>query len=247
MAAAKYPARADWIVVACSSEGHLWELTPGDASERELRIPGDYEGVTKLATIGDEIWACGMGRLVLRRDADGNWTDLSAPDPPLAEGVIGFNAIAGTATEVTAVGWKGEIWVRSDNRWEAQDSGTNTHLNAVSVSPEGEVIAVGDDGTVVVGRRNQWSVLDINVEFNFQGVCHFEGEVFLCSDFDIYRLEGNRLADETRFTNDEEPRTCMNLLPARQSVFSQGEKDIFTFAAGVWSRVFSIGPVSQGA
>ena len=247
MAAAKYPAQPDWIIVAASSEGHLWELTPGGSAEKETRIPGDYDGLTKLAAIDDAVWACGMGRLVLRRNADGTWTNLSAPDPPLEEGVIGFNGIAGTAEEVTAVGWKGEIWVRTDDRWEAQDSGTNTHLNAVSVSPKGEVVAVGDDGTVVVGRRNRWSVLDINVEFNFQGVCHFGDEVFICSDFDIYRLEKDRLVAETRFAAGEEPRTCMNLLPAKESVFSQGEKDIFKFTEGVWTRVFSIGPGSPGA
>ena len=242
MAAVKYPNQADWVIVASSSEGHLWELTPGGPSERETQIQGDYDGLTKLAAIGDAIWACGMGRIVLRREADGGWTDLSAPDPPLEEGVIGFNAIAGTAKEVVAVGWKGEIWVRADERWEAQDSGTNTHLNAVSVSPGGDVVAVGDDGTVVVGRRNQWSVLDINVEFNFQGVCHFGDEIFLCTDFDIYRLEKDRLVAETRFTNGEEPQTCMNLLPAKDSVFMQGEKDIFRFNQGIWSRLFWIGP-----
>ena len=242
MAAAKYPAHPDWQVVAASSEGHLWEVTAGIQVEKESQIPGDHDGLTKLASIGDAVWACGMGRVVLRREADGTWTNLSAPDPPLEEGVIGFNAIAGTAQEVTAVGWKGEIWVRTDERWEAQDSGTNTHLNAVSVSPDGQVVAVGDDGTVVVGRRNQWSVLDIDVEFNFQGVCHFGDQVFLCTDFDIYRLEKDRLVGETRFANGEEPRTCLNLLSGRESVFSQGEKDIFKFSEGIWTRVFSIGP-----
>ena len=37
----------------------------------------------------------------------------------------------------------------------------------------------------------------------------------------------------------------MNLLPGRDSVFMQGEKDIFRFSQGMWSRVFSIGPGSQ--
>jgi hypothetical protein len=238
MAWAKYPTHDDWLIVASSSEGHLWELTPGIKAEHESRIPGDYEGLTKLATVGEALWACGMGRLVLRRESDGTWINLSAPDPPLEEGVIGFNAIAGSSTEVTAVGWRGEIWMRVNDRWEVQDSGTNTNLNAVSVGSDGQVIAVGDVGTVVVGQRNQWSVLDINTDFNLQGVCHFGDEVFICSDFELFRLENGALIAETRFASGDEPKTCMNLLAGKESVFSQGEKDIFKYAQGLWTRVF---------
>jgi hypothetical protein len=180
-----------------------------------------------------------MGRIVLRREADGTWTNVSAPDPSLDEGVIGFNAIAGSpAGDVFAVGWGGEIWVRANERWEAQDSGTNTNLNAVSVGADGGVIAVGDVGTVVVGRQNQWSVLDINTDFNLQGVCHFGDEVFVCSDFELFRLENEALIRETRFANGDEPKTCLNLIAGKESVFSQGEKDVFRYAEGVWTRAF---------
>jgi hypothetical protein len=239
MAGVKYTMHPDFVVVAASAEGHLWEMTPGANTERETRIGGDYDGLTKLAAIGDAIWACGMGRLVLRRESNGTWTNVSAPDPTLDEGVIGFNSIAGTtAGEVVTVGWNGEIWMRVADRWEAQESGTNTNLNAVSVSASGEVVAVGDVGTVIVGRRDQWSVLDINTDFNLQGVCHFGQEVFVCSDFELFRLEKGALVTENRFADGVGPKTCMNLLPGKDNVFSQGEKDIFRYAEGIWTRVF---------
>ena len=130
------------------------------------------------------------------------------------------------------MGWTGEIWVRTNERWEAQDTGTNTHLNAVSVVPEGQVVAVGDDGTVIVGRsesmvrpRHQY------VDFNFQGVCHFGRRSVPLPGLRIYRLGEGPIVGETRFANGEEPKTCMNLLPGKESVFSQGEKDIFKYSA----------------
>jgi hypothetical protein len=238
MAWTRIQSGSEVLVVATSSEGHLWELEAGSGEEKESVIPGDHTGITKLATIGELIWACGMGRLVLRREANGTWSNVSAPEPSLEDGVIGFNGIAGVGEEVTAVGWAGEIWTRVKDRWEAQDSGTNTNLNAVSVGADGGVVAVGDHGTVVVGRRNEWSVLEINIDFNFQGVCHFGDEVFVCSDFDLYRLEKGRLTKETRFPKDDEQESCMNLIVGKESVFSQGEKDVFRFQKGLWTRAF---------
>ncbi len=239
MAWTKTPSGDDVLVVGSSSEGHLWQLEAGTGMEEETAIPGDYEGITKLATIDNAIWACGMGRIVLRRELAGTWTNVSAPDPSLDEGVIGFNSIAGrTASEVFAVGWGGEVWLRMNDRWEPQDSGTNTNLNAVSVGPDGQVIAVGDVGTVVVGQSNQWSVLEINTDFNLQGVCHFGNEVFICSDFELFRLENGSLIKESRFTDGDEPKTCMNLIAGKESVFSQGENDVFRYVQGIWTRAF---------
>jgi hypothetical protein len=236
---AVYSEKEGTVVVASNPDGELWEARTASGEEQEASIPGDYSELTRLKGIDHAIWICGMGRVVLRREADGSWTDLSAPDPSVDEGVIGFTDIAGGAPgEVVAVGWKGEIWLRRRNRWESQDTGTTANLNAVSTGPDGQIVAVGDRGAIVVGRRNQWSVLENDDTANLQGVCHFGKEIFVCTDFDIYRLEKGELVLEDRYEKEDEPETCMNLMANEVSVFSQGEKDIFRFADGVWKRVF---------
>jgi hypothetical protein len=238
MGCAKYPSAADWIIIASSSEGHLWELTPGPPIERELRIPGNYSGLTKLASIENAVWACGMGRVVLKRKSDGTWVDLSAPQPSVEAGVIGFTALTGSAPgEIAAVGWKGEIWWRRNDKWEAQESGTNANFNAVSAAEDGQIVVVGDGGSVVVGRKDQWATLDVGVDFNLQGVCHFGGEVFISSDFKLFRLEHGMLVEETRYVGGDAPATCMNLILGPESVFSQGENDIFRYSKGMWTRL----------
>jgi hypothetical protein len=239
MGCARYPNSDDWVIVASSSEGDLWELRPGTPLMQELKIVGDYSGLTGLAGIEGAVWACGMDRIVLRRELDGTWADLSAPPATLEEGVIGFTALAGSAPgEIVAVGWKGEIWLRRNDKWDVQDSGTNANFNAVSVAPDGQVVVVGDDGAIVVGRRNQWSALDVGVDFNLQGVCHFGSEVFVCSDFELFRFEKGALVTETRFDDEDVPETCMNLIAGTESVFSQGERDIFRYVKGLWTRIF---------
>lgn len=239
LASAVYSEKEGPVVIASDTDGELWEVRTASGTEQTAEIPGDYSELTNLANFDNAIWACGMGRVVLRREAGGTWTDLSAPDPSVDLGVIGFTGLAGTGSGgVVAVGWKGEIWLRHRNKWEAQDSGTNANLNAVSVSPDGQIVAVGDRGVVVVGRRNQWSVLDNDDTHTLQGVCHFGKEIFVATDFDIYRLEEGELVLEDRFVDEDEPETCLNLMANEATVFSQGENDIFRFADGVWKRVF---------
>lgn len=237
MACAKY-APANWIAVAISQAGEVWELAPETAVERMTTLPGNYIGLTKLANIENAVWACGMGRTVLKRESNGGWIDLSAPTASVDEGVIGFTALSGvTPGEMVAVGWQGEIWLRRNNVWDPQQSGTNANFNAVSVGPDGEIVAVGDGGSMVVGVRNQWTSLDLGVDFDLQGVSHFGAQLFICSDDKIFLLENSKLVDETRFAGGDRPASCLNLIRGSLSLYSQGENDIFRFSSGVWSRV----------
>jgi hypothetical protein len=226
------------VVVAGDTDGELWEVRAASGEEHAAEIGGDYSELTNLASFDNAIWACGMGRVVLRREAGGTWADLSAPDPAVDLGVIGFAALASAGRgEVVAVGWQGEIWLRH-TQWDAQESGTKANLNAVSVGADGQIVAVGDRGVIVVGRRNQWSVIKNDDTANLQGVCHFGKQVFIASDFALYRLEQSELVPEDRFADEDEPESCLNLMANEASVFSQGEHDIFRFADGVWKRVF---------
>lgn len=239
MAGALYPGATDWVIVAASAEGELWELTPGTAAERRLKVPGDALELTRLVTLGGLIYACGMDRVVLRREANADWSDISAPPGDDDDTVVGFTDLASLADgTLIAVGWRGEIWLQWHAAWSAEDSGSNANFNAVSVGPDGSVVVVGDGGAVVVGRPSQWKVLDSGTEFNVQDVCHFNNNIFVCTDFEIFRLESARLVPEDRFASDDRPGTCMNLIPGKDTLYCQGEQDIFRFAEGVWSRVF---------
>ena len=98
------------------------------------------------------------------------------------------------------------------------------------------MVIVGDRGGLVVGRPGQWSALDCRNDFNLQGVCHFGDEVFVCSDFEIFRLKDGFLRRETRF-GDEPPATCMNFLVGKSCVYSQGERHLYRFDGRQWVNV----------
>ena len=131
MAAIEERETSSWVVVATSQAGMTWELRPLERQEAVYSL--QVLGVTNLATIGNAIFACGMGRIVFRRQSPGSWIELSAAWPTPDEGVIGFTAIGGLDESlIYAVGWQGEIWTRVDGHWHANSSPTNANFNALS-------------------------------------------------------------------------------------------------------------------
>jgi hypothetical protein len=238
IAATQYAGTDEIVVVAVAPDGRTWELNPSTKVERLGRVAPGHAGVTRLASLSDVIWACGMGRLALWRDAAAQWHDVSAPKSTLADGVKGFTGIAEAAPgKQIAVGWAGEIWIRTAGTWHQQQSPSNSNFNAVSVGKDGEVVVVGDRGGLVVGREDQWRALALRGDFNLQGVCHFGGDVFVCSDFEIFRLVDDTLIRESRFAGESGPNTCMHLFAGGDAAFCLGERDLFRFAEGSWAKV----------
>ncbi len=238
IAGMQYPGLEEVVVVATAADGRIWELNPSSKAERLARMAQEYCGITRLATLREGIWACGMGRMVMMRDANGRWLDLSAPKGSLADGITGFTGIAETLQgDQVAVGWRGEIWIRSNGNWIKEDSPSNSNFNNVSVAVDGEIVIVGDRGGLVVGYPGEWTAIDCRTDFNLQGVCHFLGETFICSDFEIFCLKQGKLVRETRFDGEQRPNTCMNFLVGKDGIYCQGERDLFRFEEGRWINV----------
>jgi hypothetical protein len=238
MAAARYPDNPRWVVVAMSQAGQLWELRPLDRTETFSQIP-QHIGLTNLATIGGSIYACGMGRILLQREASGVWNDLSAPWPNAQDGVIGFTSIAGLDQSLLyAVGWQGEVWTLSNGRWRIEDSPTNANLNAVALSPDGTVYGVGDGGAMLKGRQGQWDLIDSGTDFNLMDVCVHEGDVFACSDFEVFRLTKSGLMADMSEGSEDLPQTCLKLVSAGKSgLYSVGPNDVYLRTNRNWQRL----------
>lgn len=238
MASLRYPGEADLLVLAVGAAGEFWELRPGGPSQEAGRIAPGLSGVTRVAAVGAELWCCGMGRAVWARDAAGTWRDLSAPAPSPEEAVVGFTALAALPDRsALAAGWGGELWLHGAHGWRREVSGTRANLNAASVDERGNVVVVGDGGVLVEGRPGQWRMSQADAALNLTGVSHFQGHVFVCSEFDLFLWQDGRLIPEERFAGSDRPRSCLNLLPGGSTLASQGERDLFVFSEGRWSRV----------
>ena len=237
MAAVKYPGESRWLVLAVSSRGFIWELYPRGPVESVSRMPFEVE-LTNAATIGQVIYVCGMGRTCYVRSAAGVWKDVSAPWPRPEEGVIGFTDLAGLDEDLMfAVGWSGEIWVRSDGNWEQEDSPTNANFNAIAVGPEGDVYCVADGGVMVKGRRGAWETVETGIDANLQDVCVHGGDVFACTDSVVLRLVDGGLIDDFAPGGDV-PRTCLRLRSdGHGALYSVGPYDVFKRLDEGWERL----------
>ncbi|MEV0293737.1 hypothetical protein [Nocardia sp. NPDC050710] len=239
VASVRDPSDSLWVVVGISAAGHVWELRPRTRVETSGQLPRET-GMTNLGAVDQTVFACGMGRVVYRREpGGGSWTDISAPWPDASEGVVGFTAIAGRdASLVYAVGWKGEIWALSEGRWRAEDSPTNANLNAVAVSDDGEVYCVGDDGVMLHGRNGMWTMIDTGTDVDLQDVCMHGGEVFVASDFQVFRLEDGFLTLDLAGDGDSS-LTCLKLRSGGRGgvLYSLGTHDVFQRTDEGWGRL----------
>ncbi|NQZ30559.1 MAG: hypothetical protein HRU06_04750 [Oceanospirillaceae bacterium] len=224
---ARYPDLDKWVVVAMGMGGEVWELFPKQPSERLVNIPVQTS-MTNLTTVDNTIFAIGMGRVCFRREADGTWVDISAPWPVLDEGIIGFTGMVGIDLSlIYAVGWFGEIWILSYGTWTKEDSGSNKKFNAVAITDEGVVYIVGDDGVVFKGRKGMWEPIDVDLDLNLTDVCIHNNEIFVSSNFDVYKLVDSKLISE--FSElDDAPGTCFKLFSDKKnSLYSIGSYDIY--------------------
>lgn len=234
------PSDQNRIVVAVSPGGAYWEVEPESLREVHGGIKEAQDSLRSMVVVGDVIYACGMGRTVLRRKAAGVWEEIGPGTSPEDDGlVVGFEDLAGFSfDEMYAVGWRGEIWQRTMGKWRQIDSPVSANLNAVYCTPNGKVYIVGDSGVMLCGSNDVWEVLETDRTDNLMGVAFYDNTVYVTTDFEILKLEGNSLVAEDAFADtDDFPETCLHLLPAKDGLISMGTKDLFRLHETDWKRL----------
>jgi hypothetical protein len=239
MATTKPPSQ-DRAVVAVSPRGAFWEVAPNSRRETHGKISIAEDSLRSLAAVNDVIYACGMGRTVLRRIRAGVWEEIGPGTLQDDNGlVIGFEDLAGfSADEIYAVGWRGEIWQLKNRTWRRLDSPVSANLNAVCCALDGKVYIVGDDGTFLRGRNDIWEVLETDRTDNLMDVSWHDKTVYVSTDFEILKLDNEILVAEDAFADpDDRPGTCLHLLVGESVLISMGPKDLFRLHTGVWERL----------
>lgn len=227
------------IIVAISPYGDYWELESVSASERVGKISKFTGNLRRLASVDGKFLACGMDRVVLKRTKAGSWTSFG-PGPLTGDpDVVGFEDIAGySASELYAVGWAGEIWWYDGKKWQRADSPTSTILSSMTCAADGFVYVVGHDGVMLKGRRDQWELIETRRSENLKDVAYLDGQIYVCTDFALYRLMESGLLAETDFEKAKDrPTTCLHLLESESELVSLGTKDVFVKRDAAWQRL----------
>lgn len=223
-------------VVAVDAQGAYWETLPANGETLTGAIPG-ARGLRSLRTIGQYYYAVGMGRRVFRRIAEGKWENLSATAPAASEGVIGFEDVDGfNDDEVYAVGWQSEIWSRQNGTWHRHKAPTASNLNAVCCASDGKVYVVGDNGALLQGRGDAWQQLASARTENLLDVAECDGQIFVITDFRLFKLVDSSLVEETEFA-DERPASFSMLEAGANTLLAIGPSQAFVYREHAWHRV----------
>lgn len=153
--------------------------------------PELHGAIHDLQSIGDGVYAVGMGRQVYRRAPNGQWErrDEGVLQAPENMTIVGFKAVHGLdESDFYAVGLAGEIWRCHNGTWKQIESPTNVMLNAVHVLPDGRVFAAGKNGVLIMGGTDAWSQVHTDIDEQIWDIQYFADQVYMATSDTLYRL-----------------------------------------------------------
>lgn len=187
---------AGLTLVSIDPYGRNAYATMAGMGEATLAPPGegpDVHGLIRdMQTIGDAIYATGMGRQVYRRGRDGHWArhDDGVLQPLEVMEVVGFNAIHGLDEDTLyAAGLGGEVWCCRQGAWTQLDSPVTSILNAVHVLHDGRVLVAGQHGVLAVHGGGRWQRIATGISTQIWDIHAFGDAAYLATSDALYRLD----------------------------------------------------------
>ena len=231
-------------MVAIGAWGHVLVDGKGDFHEELIRdqdrAPVERKGkLLRVRAIGKRAYAVGMGRQVYRRDDVKKWTPIDGGVlvPASDMRLLGFNTIDGfSETDIYAAGLKGEIWHFDGTNWQQLDSPTNRILNDAVCAGDGNVYACGDEGFLLRGRGDHWSVItDKGFTEDIWNLCWFADRLFIATTKGLFVLDQEKVRPVD--VGDDIPGTTYHLSARDGILWSIGTKDIMQYDGATWTRI----------
>jgi hypothetical protein len=229
-------------LIAIGAQGEVYGCGQGEEFEENIyggSIYSDKSGsLREVREIAGKAYAIGMDRQVYRRDGRNNWSRFDNGLPSGGKNVVGLESVDGfSSNDIYAVGWDGELWHFSGNRWGQIVSPTNLLLTRVLCAEDGNVYACGQAGLILRGRSSIWEVIEQDeVDDYIWDIEWFQGQLYLSTDQFLYHLVDDSLI-LVDFGEAEIPNTCYHLSTADGLLWSIGFKDLMAFDGKEWFRI----------
>jgi len=225
--------RPEMAVIAIGPDGFASISTAAGASVEEIDASPDGPSrrgpIRDLKVIGGAPYVAGMGRQVYRREGSDRWTrqDQGVVLPRGEIQLSGFNSIDGLSEDaVYAVGFNGEIWLRSHNRWQQQDSPTHLVLHQVRVVREDIIYASGQMGTLLRSDGTHWEIVEQDTTSDdLWGMAWFRDELYLACDSGLFKLDSKDRLIEVDMRLSPRP-SCRHLHANDGVLWSCGPKHV---------------------
>ena len=226
-------------VLMIDPNGVLARFRPGDGTRSRIR-PSDsrYNGrsIRFIRNIGGQLIAGGAGHTVHRADPNGVWSEVTTPEMEQTPNPRGFEDAGGfSADELYCAGWNGAIWSCVGGVWAPVQSPTNLLLSAIESSGE-RMFAAGKSGTIVVGRGDDWQLLDHQItDHDILDIATFNGATWFAGFFGVLKLTQGRL--EVAWLAGEEIPSAGTLFVGPSGLWSVGSNALALFDGDRWRVV----------
>jgi hypothetical protein len=205
--------------------------------------PSKRGPLLSASSIGEKIYAVGMGRQVYRRDGRDQWTAIDEQIRP-AKGdttPYGFDTIAGfSETDIYAAGRYGEVFHFDGKTWTRLPVPTDQIIVHACCAGDGNVYLCGRTGLLLKGRGEQWKIINHGKRDDLWNLCWFNDRLYVATMKDVFWLSEEADGDylnNVEWTNDDKPSTCLRLSAADGVMWSIGAKDVLSFDGTTWTRI----------
>jgi hypothetical protein len=180
----------------------------------------------KIRNIGDELYVIGEERSVWvmrdsmwHRQENGISQKESLPEPGSSDfdedeyisnliehSEIMFSISGSGANDLCLVGTSGEIWTWNGKIWEKESSPTNQNLYDVYCLNEGHYIICGQNGTILIGGKGEWHVIESNNDHSdFCSITKFRDKFYLADGHNLFEYNGDELSPIDFGVGDQVP------------------------------------------
>jgi hypothetical protein len=243
-----------WIRASLDYDGISIAVTPGDPGVRKVVIVGstgkctvivggkampgvikDEDGLASANYVHGSVIAVGILGGVYRMQDRNSWEDLTNNSVEENLSAVCVHPSDG----FLVCGWQGLMALYDRGTVERLESGTNVILASVICDNDGEIIACGQNGTIVRGSKDALKRLDLGrITVDFWSIVKFQGEIYVSSTTELYKLVDDDTLELITFDGEVIPTSFYHLDTYEDSLMlSVGQKDAVLFDGEEWTRI----------
>lgn len=232
------------VFVDANGKVYIWG---GGDDNSEDRIPTNDERVTFKNTkeIGGKAYSVGTLRTIFRRDAPNTWIKLDKglhgtpeQEKQALSDNAGFNDIDGfNDNDVYACGDGGDCWHYDGNIWTRIDLPVNSDLTVICCAGDNYVYLGTNDGRLIKGRKNEWSILEKDQGAEIISLVWFKEKAYFSDGFWVYELINDQFK-KVDF-GDANPSQFGLLYGGDDVLISAGVNNVVRFDGSKWDSLLT--------
>lgn len=236
------------LSIVLGRDGEVGIIEPQEEYEEFLDSNAAVGPTRGVCSIQDTVFAFGMKREIFLRKGVKSWvrwnegmaknkrkpneSSFEAKKRILSD-IGGINAVVGkTANDLYAFGMKGEIWHSKGEKWQKMDSPTNLMLSDATITSDGEIFVCGQNGLIMKGIDQRWSVIDYEdqVSLDFSSIIEFDKKIYIADGHSLRMFEQNKLDVVDFGVGEIVP--CSKLSAGDGMLLAVAGKEVFTTIDG---------------